>query len=316
MSGPFPGEDDEPGERAYSAALRAVRRARSAPFSEAVAGGLLEPARSLAEALDARPTPMLLRANRSTADHFLDAHAVNVAVLCMHVSKAAGAPAEKIPELGAAALAHDLARTTGPAERSSSAALEKRLHPLAADKLFDHQLSLERVVPDPLRNIFPIKLDEDEEEHAGKRRPPHHGAQVLATCDLYETLTRARPWREPGSPHEALLGLMRLHRRASDQPLMKAFAERLSLFPVGCFVGLSDGRYGRVCEVHPGAPMRPDVGVFAGPDGKPVKPYVARLREADHLSVDRVYPGILLPLRDARQRLQVASCAWWPPGHS
>ena len=85
-------------------------------------------------------------------------------------------------------------------------------------------------------------------------------------ADVYDALVSRRPYKEPYSPYEASEYLMGGCGTLFDQQVVRAFMDKVPVYPKGVTVLLSDGREAIVVENHLGNPLRPTVRFFDGKD--------------------------------------------------
>ncbi|MDR3311513.1 MAG: HD domain-containing protein [Spirochaetaceae bacterium] len=97
--------------------------------------------------------------------------------------------------------------------------------------------------------------------------------KILGVICSYEALCTPRPSRLSISPHRAMVEILTGANRLYDPKVANVLLRVLSLYPIGTYVLLSDGRCGQVVEVNPRDPRNPIVspvepaGIFgAGPD--------------------------------------------------
>ncbi|HVE13539.1 MAG TPA: hypothetical protein VNI01_09115, partial [Elusimicrobiota bacterium] len=240
------------------------------------------------------------------------AHAANTAILAMHTAAGLGCPEDKRLALGLCALTVDLRRAAALARPLSQAEQEQLLHPLDPGKIFEHSLELEKVVPEELRSLYRADLGTEELAHAEKRREAHQGAHILAICDTYEAATHYRPWRAPILPRNAVLGLLGKHRRESDQKLVKTFTERISIYPPGSYVQLSNMDIGQVLRVQPFAPSSPVVEIRARADGSRQAPfYSVDLAKTQSSHVRQAVDETDDSIKDVALRVALQAERWW-----
>jgi HD-GYP domain-containing protein (c-di-GMP phosphodiesterase class II) len=82
---------------------------------------------------------------------------------------------------------------------------------------------------------------------------------MVAVADRYENLTKARE-TEPLTPDRAVAQLLREAGAALDPMFTRLFVQALGVFPVGCWVRLSDQTVGVVCDKGDD-PLKPKVRV-------------------------------------------------------
>lgn len=96
-------------------------------------------------------------------------------------------------------------------------------------------------------------------------------ARVYAIGDTYSALVSKRPHRKPYLPHQAIKMMIGELINRFDLRLVKLFLNTLSMYPLGSYVELSDGRIGMVIESNPDKPIRPTVRILKESNGQSVK---------------------------------------------
>ncbi|MCK9906375.1 HD domain-containing protein, partial [Frankia sp. Cpl3] len=72
-----------------------------------------------------------------------------------------------------------------------------------------------------------------------KGKQIHEYAQIVAICDVYDSLTTARPWRRRYMPQDALEYLMGSGGHLFEHHLIEAFRNHIAVFPIGSGVVLN-----------------------------------------------------------------------------
>ncbi len=99
----------------------------------------------------------------------------------------------------------------------------------------------------------------------------HRISRIVSIADVYDALLAERPWRAALLPYKAMeVVLLLVNEGRLDRDLARAFLETVSLFPLGSWVELSDGRTGRVVASNGAEHTRPVVAALFGRDGKPL----------------------------------------------
>ncbi|MBN1872455.1 MAG: HD domain-containing protein [Candidatus Omnitrophica bacterium] len=107
-------------------------------------------------------------------------------------------------------------------------------------------------------------------------------AKILALVDTYESMTNARNYRKAMKSHEVVKLLLNSFRGDFDTDVMKAFIDKMSIYPIGSMVKLDTGEVARVIGVQQGSPLRPVVMVLHDKLGKQKKaPKVIDLSKQD-----------------------------------
>jgi len=238
---------------------------------------------------------------------FLAAHAVNVAQVVARIVPAdpewAGRPLLAV----VAALLVDCGMTTVPAAVIGKAGGltpgERRL--IEAHAQMGAELVL-RCFPE----VAPLAaaVAAHHERHDGTGYPaglkgttsPSLG-RLLAVADVYASLSSPRPHRAARDGRAALTEVLLLAEHGQLDRDYAGLLVRLSFYPVGTVVELTDGRVGVVAANHPNpadprAPGRPVVAVLADANGVAL----AHPEHVDLASADR--GGILRALSPERRR--------------
>ncbi|MCL2810098.1 MAG: HD-GYP domain-containing protein [Treponema sp.] len=95
-------------------------------------------------------------------------------------------------------------------------------------------------------------------------------SKIIAVACSYEALSSKRPHKEAKDGYTGMLELLKNEGKAYDDTVVKALVLSLSIFPIGLYVLLSNGKKGQVVDVNPENPRFPIVQVFGevNPDGK------------------------------------------------
>jgi HD-GYP domain-containing protein (c-di-GMP phosphodiesterase class II) len=91
---------------------------------------------------------------------------------------------------------------------------------------------------------------------------------VLSFANYYELKTSKNPFERKMHPQKALLDIIQKERAAFDDDVIFAFCKTASLYPVGCWVTLSDDTIGLVIKSNRHDLKRPVVKVVYTPDLK------------------------------------------------
>jgi HD-GYP domain-containing protein (c-di-GMP phosphodiesterase class II) len=189
--------------------------------------------------------------SRSEAELF---HSINVMIYSLTIAAALNLPEEGFASLGVCALTHDLGKAAfGPDDDSETVRL---YHPKAGGDILARLPGDDRA---PMLVAF--------EHHMGidgsgwpEREPgyfPHPYSRMVAIADRYESLTKSPSG--PGlTPDRAVAQLLHDATTWLDPIFTRLFVQALGVFPVGCWVRLSD---------H-------SVGVVAGKGNDPLNPKV------------------------------------------
>ena len=81
-------------------------------------------------------------------------------------------------------------------------------------------------------------------------------------ADVYDALSSDRAYKKAYTYSESLEYLMGGCGTLFDQQVVRAFMDKVPVYPKGVTVLLSDGREAIVVENHLGSPLRPTVRFF------------------------------------------------------
>jgi hypothetical protein len=128
-------------------------------------------------------------------------------------------------------------------------------------------------------------------------------ARLLAVADVYAALNEGRPYRPARDGRAALTEVLLLAEHGLLDRDSAANLVRLSFYPVGAVVELTDGRVGVVVANHPNpsdprAPGRPVVAVLSNPDG-------TLLPHPEHVDLATAERGGILRALSTEQRREL-----------
>lgn len=98
-------------------------------------------------------------------------------------------------------------------------------------------------------------------------------AKIISVACSFEAITAEREYREAKTSYEAMIEMMRNENKAFNPDIIMALIHSMSLFPIGAYVYLINGKIAQVVDVTPGAPRTPVVQLVRerSEDGKPIK---------------------------------------------
>jgi putative nucleotidyltransferase with HDIG domain len=196
-------------------------------------------------------------------------HSVNVATLSLLIAKQVGFDEKTTAAIGEAALLHDIGKTRIPLEViRKPGALDKRERALMeSHTTFGAEILVQ------VEGLRPLTPTVALEHHRGVKangypelgdRVPHFMSQLVAVADIYEAVTGARTYQEPGLPEQACLVLARLAGGKLNAALVKAFVAAVTFFPVGSVIRTSRDETGVVIATNPAEPLHPIIALVGG----------------------------------------------------
>lgn len=263
---------------------------------------------------------MLLCVPRTTADHYIYSHSVNVCVISSIIADRMGFPEDEMSDLALAAFLHDI----GMAQVQEIVALKPKLSSSETQKMKEHPALGQNFV-DTLTDVAAAVKEragaailQIHERSDGSGYPKglknskiSEFARIIAVADAYEAMTHPRCYKNHMIPHEAIKTLINESENNFDNEVMKSFITVMSLYPVGSYVRLSNGEVAKVVSTNENMPTRPKVKIAIDQAGKRSadervidleEVSIVSIREAADETKLKVEPKILLELQTQK---------WW-----
>jgi HD-GYP domain-containing protein (c-di-GMP phosphodiesterase class II) len=212
-------------------------------------------------------------------------HAVRSMIISMIIGNYLKFSDTRLAELGIAALLHEIGMTKLPP--ISKGYYNKRA--LTQDEkkaIFSHPVfsyTVLKAFNAPL-TVCLAGLEHHERENGSGYPQKLTGdkislyAKIIAVACSYEALTANRPYRDAKDAYSGMYTLLKNEGNQYDPTIVKALLYSLSLYPVGIYVLLSNGRKGQVVDVNPANPFYPVVRIFGlfTPEGDTVTMQTAK----------------------------------------
>jgi HD-GYP domain-containing protein (c-di-GMP phosphodiesterase class II) len=213
--------------------------------------------------------------NPAENDNYLASHALKSTIIAIIIGSYIKLPTHRLIELGVAALLHEVGMIMLPPQ----VYLAKRpLNPAERKAILTHPILSFNI----LKNFdFPLvvslaALEHHERENGGGYPQKLTGdkislyAKIIAVACSYEALTSSRPHKDAKDGYSGMIDLLKNEGKQYDETIVKALVFSLSIYPIGLYVLLSNGKKGQVVDVNPENPRYPLVQVFGEltPDGK------------------------------------------------
>lgn len=196
--------------------------------------------------------------------NFLTSHSLRSTILSIVIALQINMPPAKIIELGVAALIHEIGQIKLPPQLYLT---DKTLSPQARNLLATHTVLGFNIVKEL---GFPLSIQvgvlEHHERENGQGYPRHlpgnkisaYGKIISVACS-YEAITSPRHYKAARSLYEATIELLLNKNKQYDDIVIKALVQAVSLFPIGTYVYLANGKIGQVTESNPNDPRLPIV---------------------------------------------------------
>ncbi|GAV24375.1 hypothetical protein ciss_03080 [Carboxydothermus islandicus] len=215
-------------------------------------------------------------------DNYTLFHSLNIAILAAAVGIELAMTNDKLVDLVAGALLHDIGKVKippeilnkpGPLDDDEWTIMKK--HPLLGVELIGGRADIN---PEAL---YPI-LQHHEKDHGNgyPQRIPgnyiHPYAKITAVCDIYDAMTSNRVYKPAYPPQEVFEYISSLGGNELDYKTVQIFTRIIAAYPVGTMVRLSTGEAGYVIKNYKGLPARPLV-LVTHVNNRKVTPYEADL---------------------------------------
>jgi HD-GYP domain-containing protein (c-di-GMP phosphodiesterase class II) len=207
--------------------------------------------------------------------NYLATHSVRSTIIAIIIGTYLKLPSYRLIELGVAALMHEAGMLKLPSNIYLS---QRTLNPQEQKAIFTHPI-LGYSMLKSLDFSLPVCLSalEHHERENGTGYPRKLlsdkislYAKIIAVACSYEALSSKRPHKEAKDGYTGMLELLKNEGKQYDDTVVRALVLSLSIYPIGLYVLLSNGKKGQVVDVNPETPRFPIVQIFGEftPDGK------------------------------------------------
>ena len=207
--------------------------------------------------------------------NYLVSHSVKSTITSVVIGSYLKLPAHRLIELGTAALLHEIGMVKLPPQLYMT---DKPLAPHERKAIVTHPVlgyNILRSLSFPL-SVCIAALEHHEREN-GQGYPRRLTGEkislyskIICVACSYDALTSARPYKTAKDGYASMIDLLKNVGKQYDDTIVRALVFSLSIYPIGLYVLLSNGRKGQVVDVNPENPRFPVVQVFGEktPDGK------------------------------------------------
>jgi len=207
--------------------------------------------------------------------NYLATHSVRSTILSIIIGTYLKLPSYRLIELGVAALVHEAGMLKLP---SSIYLSQRQLTPQEQKAIVTHPVlgySMLKAMDFPVPICLAALEHHERENGTGYPRRIFGDkinlySKVISVACSYEALSSKRPHKEAKDGYTGMLELLRNEGKRYDDTIVKALVVSLSIYPIGLYVLLSNGKKAQVVDVNPDNPRFPIVQVFGEftPDGK------------------------------------------------
>jgi len=211
---------------------------------------------------------MISMIDMKTFDNYMYYHSVNVAVLSAVIGIALNLETSKLEKLISAALLHDIGKVFISKELLSK---KEKLTEKENDILKTHSEEGYKYI----KNHYNIPITayvgilQHHERYDGKGYPDgkkgndiSHFGRIISICNVYDNLISKTPSKEACIPSEAIEYIMANSGIQFEPELVNIFIKKVSPYPIGTILKLSDGRQAIVIENNEECSMRPKVKII------------------------------------------------------
>ena len=223
--------------------------------------------------------------------NFLVAHSMRTTVLAVTIGLQQHMPLSKLIELGVACILHEIGMLRLPPQLYMT---DKKFSPGEKAQVMTHPILGYNI----LRELdFPMSIQlgvlEHHEKENGTGYPRQLSgdkiisyAKIIAVACTFEAITAPRSYKDERSTFEAMVEMLKNQNHQYDDTTIKALLYSVSLFPIGAYVFLKNGKVAEVTDVNPDNPKLPVVQLLLEKE-KDGSPKTIQTNESD-LAIVRV----------------------------
>lgn len=194
-------------------------------------------------------------------DDYTYHHSVSVAILSMAMGTYMGLSGKQLHKLGKSALLHDIGKVQVPIQliqkpgKLTDEEFEEVKH--HAEFGFEYLLKHSKE-PEDIANI--IRHHHEKYDGTGyplglKGENIPFFSRIISVADVYDALTSNRPYRKPMQPADAVEYIMGGCDTLFDTEVVKAFMDKIELYPKGSYIELSNHKIAKVLSCHKTRPL-------------------------------------------------------------
>ena len=203
--------------------------------------------------------------------NFLVIHSMRSTVLAITIGLQLHMGLSKLIELGETCMLHEIGMIRLPPQLYLT---DKPLSPSERAQIATHPVigfEIAKELKFPLS--IQLAILEHHEKINGSGYPRHLSgekisvyAKIIAVACSFEAITAPRNYKAERSTFDAMVEMLKNENHQYDETVIKALLYSLSLFPIGAYVYLSDGKIAQVTDVNPDNPRNPIVQLLGEKD--------------------------------------------------
>jgi len=231
----------------------------------------------MVESMVRNPDALMWVARMREQDLNVYGHGLSVAISLVAFGRHIGYPCDHLSQLGLMGLLLDIGKIRLPRELLEKTA---RLSSDEFEQIKEH-VELGLAILEQTPNLHPDVVEGIAQHHERMNGTGYPNnlmgdkigvfGRMCAIADTYAAVTKARPYAEAMSPHEALQMLSTWSGTQFHADMVEQFIQSIGVFPVGSMVELSTGEVGVVVTHNKLKRLRPKVLVIAESDKSPCR---------------------------------------------
>ncbi|MBO4731558.1 MAG: HD-GYP domain-containing protein [Spirochaetaceae bacterium] len=207
-----------------------------------------------------------------TRNYLID-HAMRSTILALAIACQLRMPLPKQTELGVACVLHEIGMLKIPPQIHMS---NRKLSAAEMKTIYTHPLFSYNILKE---HSFPLSICLGALEHHEKVNGTGYPrrmmgdkislyAKIIAVACSYEAITAPRSHKTARESFNAMVEILQDNGKYYDPTVIKALLYTISLFPIGAYVFLNNGKIAQVVDVNPTNPKLPVVQLFGEKDEK------------------------------------------------
>jgi HD-GYP domain-containing protein (c-di-GMP phosphodiesterase class II) len=219
----------------------------------------------------------ILRVQSLVQPHSNDlvSHSTRSTVLSIVIGSALRLPNHRLIELGTAALLHEIGMVRLPPQlyMASRQLSPQERRSITAHPILGYNVLKEKQVP----LAVSLAALEHHERMNGTGYPRGIAgdkislySRIIAVACSFDAVTASRPFKEARDGYSGMVDLLKNEGKKYDETVIRALVYSLSIYPIGSYVLLTNGKPAQVVDVNPENPRFPIVQIVGmrTPDGK------------------------------------------------
>ena len=96
---------------------------------------------------------------------------------------------------------------------------------------------------------------------------------IFSIADNFTAMIGDRPWRKRFLPYDAMKSMISVTMNKFDLNILKLFLNKISIYPIGSYVELSDGSIAKILDSNNGKMLRPSIHLVENMENLPEEGY-------------------------------------------